>query len=153
MRRALWFAIKFVALTAPLTWLWIAGGRELYASYFVPIADAIYDLLGVEGARGYSWRERYINYVPFAALVLLTPSLGARRRAVGLAAGLLAIFASHVLFNGIAQHGAEDFATMPTALSIASDSLPFLLWAIIARDFVRDVARRVIAPPRSSEGP
>lgn len=141
MKRALWFALKFIALTVPLTWIWVSGGRQVYASYFIPVADGIYELLGVEGVRAVS-RERYINYVPFVALVILTPSLSLRRRVVGLVAGAFALFCSHVLINGIAHHWVEGAVRLPVELAIVSDALPFLLWAIVAPEFIRSFPGR-----------
>lgn len=141
MRRLLWFALKVVALTVPLTWLWVSGGREWYAWLLAPLADAIYALLGLDGVTFFA-RERYINQVPFAALVLLTPGLSARRRFGGLALGALAIFALQMLVNAIALRGSPTATSLPAGLSILSDAEPFVLWALIARDFLARFAQR-----------
>ena len=135
MSRALWFALKFVALTAPLTWLWVTGGRELYASCFTPLADAVYELFGVEGVKAV-WRERYINQVPFVALMLLTPSLGLRQRLVRLALGVVVILLAQIALNGIVQYGRATVESLPIGLAILSDALPFVLWALLAREFL-----------------
>jgi hypothetical protein len=39
--------LKIVAVSAPLTWLWIAWGREAYAKLFVQLALPIYGLFGL----------------------------------------------------------------------------------------------------------
>ena len=141
MRRLLWFALKVVALTVPLTWIWVSGGREWYGSSLAPLADAIYALLGLDGVTFFP-RDRYINQVPFAALVLLTPGLSARRRFGGLALGVVAIFALQMLVNAIALRGSPAATSLPAGLSILSDAAPFVLWALIARDFLARFAQR-----------
>lgn len=144
MKQALWFGIKFVVLTAPLTWLWVvADGRELFARHvFVPIAGTIYDALGLEIRA--VWRERYIHFVPFIALVLLTPRLGARRRTLGLLGGLVAMFGVDVVINGIAQYGHERPVDLSMPLKVMSDALPFAVWAVVAQQFVADLARGAV---------
>jgi hypothetical protein len=144
MKQALWFGIKFVALTAPLTWLWVvADGRELFArQFFVPIAGTIYDALGLEIRA--VWRERYIHFVPFIALVLLTPRLGARRRTLGLLGGLVAMFCADVVINGIAQYGHRRPVDLSMPLKVMSDALPFAVWAVVAQRFVADLARGAV---------
>jgi hypothetical protein len=141
MRRLLWFALKVVTLTLPLTWLWVSGGREWYGWSLAPVADAIYALIGLDGVTFFP-RDRYINQVPFAALMLLTPGLDARRRFGGLALGALAIFAVQMLVNAIALGGSPGATSLPAGLSIFSDAAPFVLWAVIARDFLARFARR-----------
>jgi hypothetical protein len=141
MRRRLWFALKVVALTAPLTWLWLSGGRELYGWSLAPVANAVYALLGLEGVTFFP-RDRYINQVPFVALMLLTPGLTVRRRIGGLALGVLAIFGVQMLVNAIALHGAPGATSLPAGLSIVSDAAPFVVWAAIARDFLARFAQR-----------
>jgi hypothetical protein len=141
MRRLLWFALSVVALTGPLTWLWVNGGREWYGWSLAPVANAVYALLGLDGVRFFP-RDRYINQVPFAALVLLTPGLSARRRFAGLALGVLAIFALQMTVNAIALRGAPEATSLPAGLSILSDAAPFVLWALVARDFLARFTRR-----------
>jgi hypothetical protein len=141
MSRILWFALRFFALTAPLTWLWVvADGRELFArEVFVPAAGALYDLFGLEIRA--VWRERYIHYLPFTALVLLTPGLPPRRRTLGLLGGLVAMFLCDVVTNGVAQYGQRRPVDLPMPLMVFSDALPFAVWAVVARGFVAELAR------------
>lgn len=136
MRRALLYGLGTVVVTVPFTWLWMQGGFEAYARAFESVAGAIYALLGLERAQPLA-RQRYVNWIPFVALVLLTPSLGWRRRGVGLVGGLVALFAAHVLFNALAPYLSGGDLAYPTALALVSDALPFLLWLWIARDWVR----------------
>jgi len=146
MRRIAWFALKFVALTVPLTWLWVSGGRELYGAAFGSVSSVVYDFVGYEGA-SVPWRERYIHVVPYVALVLLTPGLGWRRRFVGGALGLIAILFAQLILNAVAQWGRPKPVSFPVGVAVLSDAIPFLLWAVLAREFVRDLLRGVTASP------
>jgi hypothetical protein len=141
MKKLLLFILSFVALTVPLTWLWLSGGEELYARAITPIAREIYELLGVTG-RGTLKRMRFINLIPFTTLMLLTPRLSLRRRLVGLLVGWIALVASHIALNGYAMVSRSRGQLPPTA-ALASDAMPFLLWFLIARDFVRETLRDV----------
>lgn len=138
--RALGYVLAFVALTAPATWWWHHGGFELYARGFGALAGGVYDALGLERAAALP-RQRYINWIPFAALVLLTPRLGWRRRWAGLGLGLLALVAAHLLFNALASYGSGR-GSYPMLLALVSDALPFALWAAIAREWIAGLVGR-----------
>ena len=111
MKPALLFLIKFVCLTAPLIWLWLAGGLNLYHAVYSPIASAIYEWLGFEGVATPA-RTRYINLIPFLALMVLTPNLSTRRRLGGTAIGLVILFSMHIAVNLTANPP----PTLPTTL-------------------------------------
>lgn len=143
MKSVLWFAVKFIVLTVPLTWLFFEEGRALYGRYvFAPAAIFVYDLFGAEGVKAV-WRARYINVVPFVSLMLLTTGIGWRRRLVGLGVGLLVLFASHIGLNWLFFELRGRGDSLRAFLSVLSDTLPFLIWAVINRDFVTSVARHV----------
>jgi len=124
-------AAAFVAITLALTALWEEGGRILYGRMLKAVAPPIYDLLGFDGARVGAFRQRYVNFVPFVGLVLVTPGLSARRRALGLALGLLALFAGHLALN-LTETGTGRARQLPLVASLVSDSLPFLFWLVVA---------------------
>jgi len=149
MKSALWFAAKFILLTVPLTWLWVTGGREFYAEILSPVSRFVYELFGAEGVRPV-WRERYINYVPFVSLMLLTPGVSWRRRLSGLAIGLVVILFAHIGMNWLsfAIRGRGPF---PRFLAVFSDALPFFIWAALNREFVTDFARQVVGTASSSD--
>jgi len=149
MKRILFFTLSFVALTMLGTWLWMAGGDVLYDRALDPIAREIYVLLGIEG-RGSFRRTRFVNLVPFTALMLLTPGLAARRRARGLLLGWLVLVGSHVALNGYAM-ATQARGNLPLFAAQLSDALPFLLWLALARDFVAGTVRR--ARSRTGRGP
>ncbi len=75
------------------------------------------------------------NVPPFIALVLATPGLTLRRRAIALILGCAILCGGHALFIIIAlrfvaafQHGTE----IPTAVAQFFLTLPFLLWIMLA---------------------
>ncbi len=137
MKPTLLFLAKFVCLTAPLIWLWLAGGLNVYHALYSPIASAIYEGLGFEGVAT-PVRARYINFIPFLALMVLTPNLSTRRRLGGTAIGLLIIFSMHIAVNLTAN---LETLLLPRPVSLSLDAAPFFLWFIIANEFLRDFMR------------
>ena len=138
MKPTLLFLAKFVCLTAPLIWLWLAGGLNVYHSLYSPIASAIYEWLGFEGVAT-PVRTRYINFVPFLALMVLTPNLSTRRRLGGTAIGLLILFSMHIAVNLTASP--PPAYRLPRPVELALDAAPFFLWFVIANEFLRDFIR------------
>ncbi len=151
MKQILLFTLSFVALSFALTWLWLAGGNALYAETMQPIAREIHQWVGLRRA-GTMGRARFINLVPFVTLMLLTPRLSRRRRWGGLAIGLLILVLSHLLLNAIAV-GSHARGRLPPTAALASDAMPFLIWFMIAREFVQEAMRKIHSPktPRSDE--
>jgi len=138
MKPALLFLAKFVCLTAPFVWLWQIGGLSVYHALYSPIADAIYAWLGFEGVASPA-RDRYINMIPFLALMVLTPNLSTRRRIGGTAIGLVILFAMHIAVNLGANPKTQ---VLPQMIRLMLDAAPFFLWVIIAHEFVRDFMQR-----------
>jgi len=134
MKPALLFLVKFVCLTAPFVWLWQIGGMSVYHALYSPIADAIYTWLGFEGVAT-PGRDRYINMIPFLALMVLTPNLSTRRRIGGTAIGLAILFTMHIAVNLTAN---PQTLRLPRPVSLALDAAPFFLWIVIANEFIRD---------------
>jgi hypothetical protein len=134
MKPALLFLAKFVCLTAPFVWLWQVGGLSVYHALYSPIANAIYEWLGFEGVAAPA-RDRFINMIPFVALMVLTPDLSTRRRLGGIAIGLMILFTMHIAVNLTAN---PVNLRLPWPVSLALDAAPFFLWVIIANEFVRD---------------
>ncbi len=137
MKPALLFLVKFVCLTAPCIWLWQMGGLNVYHTLYSPIASAIYEWLGFEDVAT-PVRARYINFIPFLALMVLTPNLSARRRLGGTAIGLLIIFSMHIAVNLTAN---PETLLLPRPVSLSLDAAPFFLWFVIANEFLRDFMR------------
>ena len=138
MKATLLFLVKFVCLTAPFVWLWQVGGLRLYHALYSPVADVIYGWLGFEGTATPA-RDRYINMIPFVALMVLTPRLSTRRRLGGIAIGLMILFLLHIGINLTAN---PETLRLPRRTSLILDAAPFFLWVIIANEFVRDFMKR-----------
>jgi hypothetical protein len=143
MKKALLFALEFVALSVLLTWLWVSWIRPVYALFFHHAATAIYALFGLSGVPT-PMRQRFIHYIPFVVLMILTPRLSARRRFGGIAFGVLVLFVFQVAANWIASPGGTLRLVFPVSIGLLSDALPFVLWALIAHEFVRDVTQRAL---------
>ncbi len=66
-----WFILKFVALTVPLTLLWKEWGRGAYGGVLHDVSGTIYRWFGLHELQPHGPRDRYINYIPFIALMLV----------------------------------------------------------------------------------
>jgi hypothetical protein len=146
---ALRFVASFVLISLPLTWFWVEGGWNSYAQLLNHVGGPIYSLVGLEELR-IPARDRYINLIPFIALVIATPGLVLRRRLIGLLAGAALLFVSHLVINAVAELSGPTRALPPT-LSTFSDALPLAIWAVIARHFILDMTRSVSSPIRRAQ--
>ena len=75
--------LKIVVLSVPVTWLWLEWGREAYGELFVNLSLPIYGFFGETSLMPAGARDRFINYLPFLILMVITPRLGWVRRIVG----------------------------------------------------------------------
>ena len=156
--RALLRVLSFVVLTAGLTWAWIEWGADAYERLLLAVAGPVLQLFGVSRIADSPARQRFIAYVPFLVLMCLTPGLSARRRLIGSLVGCALLFAAHIGLVGIEQWSLsrgrptrDPFSTLfPAALF--ADSLPFMLWAVIAHRWLRDWLSRWVAPPAQNGG-
>jgi hypothetical protein len=130
MKKSILIILAFCVISIGLTWFWNEWARTHYAHFLNAVAPSIYELIGFGDARVGALRERYINFVPFVSLVLVTPGLTLRRRTIGLVLGLFSIFVSHLALNltELLQPG----RSLPIVPSIISDTLPFLVWIVVA---------------------
>jgi hypothetical protein len=147
-RRRLRLALEVVAISAPATWLWIAWGRGAYPLLFMEVVPPILAALGLPALRPNQIPDRFVSLVPFLVLMWVTPRLGWRRRALGTLAGFALIFASHVAFVVwlIVMQESETLSARPFRnvfpAFILLDAFPILVWAVIARGFLRELVRR-----------
>ncbi len=144
MKKRLWLLVlEFLAITIPVAWLWIEWGRTAYLKFFLKLATPILMILGVSEFQPRLVQEHFLNYVPFLVLMVITPELTIRRRIIGTLVGFVIIFFDHIglvsmAFVAHSNYGltAKSFSTLFPAL-LFSDSLPFILWAIIASNYLK----------------
>ena len=148
MSKLLLRVAAFVAITLLLTWLWNEGGRVAYGRFLKAVAPPIYDLLGFDGARVGAFRQRYVNFVPFIGLVLVTPGLSRRRRILGLGIGLFVLFCGHLALN-LTEVGRGRARHLPILPSLVSDTLPLLVWLGVAAP----VLARFLGATTTAAGP
>jgi hypothetical protein len=148
VKRLLLLWLEFVALSIPLTWAWLEWARHSYTHLVFATAAPLRAALEIVHAGHGPAVPRFLGYVPFLALMLITPTLSLRRRVLGTLIGAALIFASHVglalvVDLAYASHKRNSLAVaaMFPAL-IAVDALPFLIWAVIASAFVRSIFSR-----------
>ena len=149
MNRVLLPLLKFVAVTVPLTWLWLEGGRDLYHQFFVPVAHPILVWFGAPNSQLGTVPQRFISFVPFLGLMILTPGLSRSRRFWGTLIGIGLLFLSHVAFVFASVAAYTAYGETPRAIRavfpvmLMVDAFPFLVWAVVAREVVADTIGRV----------
>ncbi len=148
--RPLLILIEFVAITVPLVWWWTHGGLEAYHAIFKRLAFPLLQELGVTHVSQGLVRDRLIGFIPFTALILVTPGIAVKRRLVGLAVGYAVIFFSHLLLSywswvafGRDGRSTGSMATYFPAL-VMTDAVPFILWAFFANRFLLEQLSRVL---------
>ena len=158
--RLLLTALKIIAISVPLTWLWMEWGRAAYGRIFAQLALPIYNLFGLTTLAPEGARDRFINYLPFLILMLITPRMTWQRRAGGTAIGFVVIFLVHVVFVWIASTAVNPDNTIDVqgfkrivGANQLSDSIPFVLWVVIAREFVWESAARLFSTAQAGAGP
>ena len=157
-KRVVLLTLEVVAVTVPLTWLWLAWGREAYHGVFVQLAGPVPGWFGLPSYQLIAVPQRFINYVPFLALMIVTPRLSLARRVLGTLVGFGVIAVAHLAFYVVSVAVYAEHGMTPRAISalfpvlLLSDTLPFILWAIIARDVLRDAIARIRVPRPGGPG-
>ena len=149
MKKALLVILGFAVVTMVLTWFWTEWGRLHYGNFLKVVAPPIYDAIGFGDARVGAYRQRYINFIPFAGLVLVTPGIALRRRMGGLGLGLFALFLGHLALN--LTERVHKGAHLPFVPSLVSDALPFVFWIIVAYPVVSEWFAAAIAQPATAQ--
>ena len=140
-------ALELIVVSVALSWLWTSYGTAAYLQFFGRLARPFFDAIGQDHIV-IAFRERFINLVPFLVLMAVTPGLSLRRRSLGTLLGLFVLFCGHLALTWLAgitprpgSGGFRDNAfTIRLIANLASDSLPFLIWATIAARQVRGLA-------------
>ena len=146
--------LKIAVVSAPLTWLWMEWGRDAYGYLFTQLSLPIYGLFGLTDIAPSGARDRFINYLPFVVLVIITPRLSLKRRVVGILLGFVALFLGHVWFAYIANQAINPEGTINSrgfrrivAANGFSDAMPFVLWVIVAKEWVWERAAKLFPKP------
>jgi hypothetical protein len=146
--RLLLLLLEFVLLSVPLTWAWLEWGRAPYAQLIVAFKGPLLDALGIAAAGRGPTGTRYLSFVPFLVLMLITPGLSDRRRTLGTLVGFALIVLSHVVLAVVVDHAyatnrrnSRAIAEMFPAM-LAADALPFLVWAVVAGPWLRSAFAR-----------
>jgi len=149
--------LEFAGVTVPLTWLWMNGGGDAYFSLYKTVAYPILGALGVTSFPPGLVRDRMISFIPFLALMVVTPHIRRVRRLVGIGLGFALLFVSHIVLSWWAWvsfvrdgRSAESMLWYFPALVMA-DALPFVLWAVFANRFLRELLERVV--PQAEQRP
>ena len=137
--RLLPFLLAFVVLTAPLAYVWLEWGSDLYARALLGIVGPRDPAAGMPGNAAV---PRFISVVPFLVLMWVTPGLEWRRRLWGSLLGLVLLAIVHLALLSLVLRGSgsgqESIARYFPFLVLA-DGAPLLLWVVFARDFGRSV--------------
>jgi hypothetical protein len=152
--RPLLILVEFGLITAPLAWWWTQGGLESYYELFKRLAFPLLQELGVGHISPGLVRDRLAGFIPFVALMLVTPQMPLKRRLGGLGLGIVVIFFGHVALSywawasfGRTGVSADSMARYFPAL-IINDAVPFILWAFFANRFLLDRLQKVIPSSR-----
>ncbi len=130
MKKIVYAVLGFVAISIVLTWLWSKWGSAVYGDVLQLVGRPLYDMIGFEHARVIEGRLRYINMIPFIALVLVTPEITLTRRCLGLVLGLFVLLGSHLALNLTAS--VKFGHALPIVSALFSDATPFVLWLAVA---------------------
>lgn len=149
--RVLIQVLKVVGISVPVTLWWLAWGRAAYGRLFAEIAIPIFGYMGMTEIMPEGQRDRFIGYLPFLILMVVTPKMTWLRRGVGIVVGFVLIFILQMFFVYMAERAGvrggnlnpqEVYEAMLPVLLIC-DSFPFVLWIVIAKDFVRDMTAKI----------
>lgn len=143
--------LKVIGISVPVTLLWLAWGREAYGRLFAEIAIPIFGFLGMTGIMPEGSRDRFIGYLPFLILMIMTPRLTVMRRTAGIVIGFVLIFILQMFFVYMAERaGVRGGNLNPQVVYEAMlpvlllcDSFPFILWIVFAKDFVQEMTAKV----------
>lgn len=149
--RVLLQTLKIVGITVPVTWAWLEWGRDAYGRLFAELAIPIFGFLGMTRILPEGTRDRFINYLPFLILMIVTPRMSLLRRCVGILVGFVLIFFLQVFFVYASEMAGvqagmvnrQDIYEKMLPMLLICDAFPFVLWIVIAKDFVQEMTTKV----------
>ena len=151
--RPLLILIEFGLITVPLAWWWTQGGLDSYYEIYKRLSFPLLQEMGVTRISPGLVQDRLAGYIPFFALMLVTPQMSFKRRLAGLGFGFAAIFFAHVAlgywswvcFIRDGENPGSMARYFPALL--LNDAVPFVAWAIAANRFLLERLRRVMPAP------
>jgi hypothetical protein len=163
-RHLLLLLLLFFALTVPLSWWWLESGQGHYARFLLAILDPVYDAIGIRHQRGGPAAPRFVSLVSFVVLMAITPGMAWRHRLLGMLIGVALIAGFHMLLFVVVDAAYVVLGRSRRALAkivpflLINDGLPFVVWVVFARDFLRRVVPGLgepgaAAPERPPDGP
>jgi len=149
--RVLIQVLKVVGITVPVTWLWLEWGRAAYGRLFAELSIPIFGFLGMTEIMPQGSRDRFIGYLPFLILMIVTPRMTWLRRSVGIVVGFVSIFFLQVFFIYMSHRAGvqggdvnrPDLYEAMLPVLLFCDAFPFVLWIVIAKDFVREMTSKI----------
>jgi hypothetical protein len=133
-----------------LAWWWTHGGLDSYYEIYKRLAFPLLQEMGVKSISSGLVRDRLAGYIPFFALMVVTPQMSIKRRLGGLGLGFAAIFFAHIALGYWSWvcfirdgESVESMARYFPAL-VLTDAVPFVAWAIAANRFLLDRLKRVL---------
>ena len=160
VRRLLLLLLLFVALTMPLTWLWLEWGEGIYVGLLLDLLDPLYQAMGLRPQRAGPLIPRLVSIVPLTVLMAITPGLGWRRRVAGILVGLLVCAVFHLLLFVLVDAAYAALGNRPRARQTKIvpflqiyDGIPVLVWVFFARDFLRDLVPALAERAQDASGP
>ena len=149
--RVLLQAVKIVGITVPVTWVWLEWGRAAYGRLFADLVIPIFGFFGMTSILPQGSLDRFISYLPFLILMLVTPRMSPLRRWMGILIGFVLIFILQVFFVYVSDLAGveggnmnrQDIYEKMLPVLLICDAFPFVLWIVIAKDFVREMTTKM----------
>lgn len=150
--RVLLQVLKVVGITVPVTWIWLEWGRAAYGRLFAVLVIPIFGFLGMTRILPEGSRDRFINYLPFLILMLVTPRISLLRRCSGIGIGFVLIFIMQVFFvyasemAGVeaGEVNSQDVYEKMLPVLLICDAFPFVLWILFAKEFVQEMTAKIL---------
>lgn len=149
--RVLLQVLKVVGITVPVTWMWLEWGRAAYGRLFAELSIPIFGFLGMNEILPQGSRDRFIGYLPFLILMIVTPRMSWVRRSAGILIGFVAIFVLQLFFVYMSHRAGVQGGEVNTQVIYEAmlpvllfcDAFPFVLWIVIAKDFVQEMTAKI----------
>ena len=135
------FILKVLALSLFLYVLWYWKGESYWASMMDNFFKHFFSTLGIRAKVFRYPEEIFNNLIPFLSLMLFTKDIQLKSRISKLVIGLLILIGAHILlffglyllYHDYQVPPSELYNKLSVPLYLFSQTLPFLLWIILAK--------------------